>query len=118
MILVNKSTGSVIAGRVRVAKSFAHRLCGLMGQRHFNSGTALVLQPCKQVHTFFMRFSIDVLFLDGHGTVLTALFMPPGRVSPYVRAARMVVELPAGITTATGTAENHILQLIEQEGWE
>ncbi|KJS10621.1 MAG: hypothetical protein JL56_12300 [Desulfotomaculum sp. BICA1-6] len=117
MILVNKSTGSVIADQVEVAESFARRLRGLMGRGSFPEGSALVLEPCRQVHTFFMRFPIDVIFVNGRGAVLHVMTdVPPRRISPYVRGAQKVVELPAGTLIATDLGKDHILQLIEREG--
>jgi len=118
MLLINKSTGLVVAQRVEMAISFTRRLKGLLGRSFFPPGSALMLQPCRQVHTFFMRFPIDVIFLDQRGTVLTVLVMSPGRVSPYVSKAQMVVELPAGTAAATGITEDHELKLMEQEGRE
>ncbi|MCL6612984.1 MAG: DUF192 domain-containing protein [Peptococcaceae bacterium] len=72
-----------------------------MGGKSMPAGSALVLSPCGMVHTFFMRFPIDVVFLDPAGRVLRVIHeMPPFRVSPYVKEARTVVELPGG--TAKG----------------
>jgi len=117
--MFNKSTGSVIADRVEVADSFARRLRGLMGRSSFPEGAALVLEPCRQVHTFLMRFPIDVIFVDGRGAVLhTMAEVPPRRVSPYVRGAQKVVELPVGTLMATGTKKGQILQIIERGGCE
>lgn len=97
MQLVNLRTGEIIAGRVKKADSFCSRLVGLMGKKSMPEGSALVLKPCKSVHTFFMRFSIDVAFLDQGGRVLHVITeMPPFRVSPYVKEAWTVVELPGG----------------------
>jgi hypothetical protein len=71
----------------------------------FPIGTALVIVPCKQVHTFFMHFAIDVLFVDADFRVVEALpQLCPNRVSPYIKNARRVIELPPGTIAASGIA--------------
>ena len=57
---------------------------------------AFVLQPCRQVHTFGMRFPIDVAFCDPSGTVLHTTCLPPRRVSRVVWKAGFVIEARAG----------------------
>ncbi len=117
MILVNKSTGTVLAERAQPARSFGRRLLGLMGRKQLPQGTALVLSPCRQVHTCFMRFPIDILFLDRRGVILkTLLRLAPWKMSPYVRGARQVIELPSGVIAATATAEGQTIDLIDREG--
>lgn len=84
----------------------------------FPAGTALLLLPCKQVHTFFMRFPIDVLFIDDQFRVLkTVEYLYPYRISPLVGQARAVIELPPGTITATGTTRNDRLNLVNREVW-
>ncbi|MBI2835244.1 MAG: DUF192 domain-containing protein, partial [Acidobacteria bacterium] len=53
-----------------VAATPFSRMIGLLARRSLDEGDGLVLQPCSMVHTWFMRFAIDVIFLDRHGTVL------------------------------------------------
>ncbi|MHB8158866.1 MAG: DUF192 domain-containing protein [Desulfocucumaceae bacterium] len=97
MLLVNNQTGDVIADRAKIAGSFPGRLRGLLGKKTMSPGSALVLRPCRSIHTFFMKFYIDVIFLDRRGVVLHLIrSMPPSRLSPLVRGALTVVELPGG----------------------
>lgn len=59
--------------------------------------SSLVLMPCSQVHTFFMRFNIDVIFLDRESRVkLVIEDMPPWRISRLVWGSRVAVEMPGG----------------------
>lgn len=117
MFLVNKSTGVVLAERVQSAHSFGRRLLGLMGKKQLSAGSVLVLSPCRQIHTCFMRFPIDILFVDGRGVVLKALpRLAPWRMSPHVPGTRRVFELPAGVIAATATTEGQIIDLIDREG--
>ena len=68
-----------------------------MGRPPLQPGEGLWIRPCQQVHTQFMRAAIDVVFLDAEGRVLRVLpAMRPWRVSPFLRAAREVLELAAG----------------------
>lgn len=97
MKIVNTRTGEIIAWDAMEAVGFFGRLKGLMGKNSMPAGSALVLKPCNSIHTFFMRFSTDILFLDRVGKVVRLIReMPPARVSPIVRGAAVVMELPGG----------------------
>jgi uncharacterized protein len=61
-----------------------------------------LLSPCNGVHTFGMRFPIDVIFLDRDDRVVRVAALPPGRAIPWVRGSRRALELPAGTTEAAG----------------
>lgn len=72
-----------------------------MGSADLLPGEALVIEPAAQVHTFFVRFPIDVVFCDDDWTVMHVVSpMARRRVSRWVRGARFVVELRAGSATA------------------
>lgn len=82
--------------RVRVARSFGARLVGLLGRRALPADQALLLVPCNNVHTFFMRFAIDVVFLDREGVVLAIVpRLAPWRIAA-ARRAYACLELAAG----------------------
>ena len=53
-----------------IAETFAQRAVGLIGRRNLPPGTGMLITRCNCVHTFFMRFPIDVTFLDRHGKVI------------------------------------------------
>jgi uncharacterized membrane protein (UPF0127 family) len=68
-----------------------------MGRKELPAGRALWIEPCNSIHMFFMRFAIDVLFLDREGKVKRVMLrLRPWRISPIVFGARCVIELPAG----------------------
>lgn len=103
-MLFNLSKQIVLAEHVEIAASFWPRLMGLMGRAGLEDGSALVLKPCNSVHTCFMRFKIDVLFLSGGLQVLhLEPSMLPYRFSKFVKGAVQVIELPAGTIAKTGT---------------
>jgi uncharacterized membrane protein (UPF0127 family) len=85
--------GDVLA-TAEVAASAKARRRGLLGRDDLDG--ALVLRPCRNVHTFGMRFPIDVAFCDSSGTVLHTCTMTPWRVSRVVPRAAFVVEARAG----------------------
>lgn len=77
---------------------------GLMGKRELPAGFGLLLKNESAIHTFGMRVSIDVVYLDAHATVLRVTnAMPPTRVGPLVRGVRDVLELPTGTLAQTQT---------------
>lgn len=93
--LLLPARGLVIAERLVFARSAAGRIRGLIGTESFQAGTGLVLKT-RQVHTFGMRYAIDVVFCSGDWRVLHVVRdMPPRRISRVVIRARYVVELPA-----------------------
>ncbi len=113
-MLVNLSNQAVLATDLEIADSFWPRFCGLMGRRGLGPGKGLVLKPCNSVHTWFMHFSIDVLFLDQN---LQAVHMekslPPFRFSKIIRGAVLVVELLPGTLEATRTKIGDYLEINE-----
>ena len=97
---------------VRVADTWWGRLRGLLGRPPLKAGEGLLIVPCRGVHMFGMRYPIDVAFLDRAGRVVALCHrLPPGGRSPYVRAARSALELPAGTLAAAGITEGDMLTL-------
>lgn len=96
-VAVNATRGAVLADKVERADDAASRSKGLLGRDGLGPGEALWIVPCPMIHTFFMRFAIDVLFLDRALTVRRVIEdMKPWRLSPWVFTARSVLELPGG----------------------
>ena len=85
--------GDVLAS-VEIPVGPLARARGLLGRDTFEG--ALILRPCRQVHTFGMRFPVDVAFCDRSGVVLRATTLPPWRVSRVVWRSGFVVEATAG----------------------
>jgi len=97
---VEADSGHVLVPELEIARTGWSRFVGLMGRRDLPGGAGLWIEPCNSIHMFFMRFAIDVLFLDREGRVKRVLLrLRPWRVSPIVFGARTVVELPAGTLT-------------------
>lgn len=86
----------------QVATSLLSRAVGLLGRSSLPAGNGLLLQPCQSIHTFFMRFPIDVIFLNGDGRIIHIIErMGPNRVSRIVLKARCALEMPAGTVSGT-----------------
>lgn len=108
-------TGSILANRVAVASTRAQRAIGLLGRTHLEVGEALWITPCHGVHTWFMRFSIDVIALDARGVVVdTVSMMKPWRIRLPRPGASTVLELPAGTLLTMPPVMGH---RIEIEAW-
>lgn len=104
-MLRNITNGAVLARDLEIADTFFRRLRGLMFRRRLGPGHALLLSPCNSIHTCFMRFAIDVLFLDyEHRIVHIAHSVPPFRLVFPVRDAVFVLELAAGTAADTCAA--------------
>jgi uncharacterized protein len=81
------------------------RLVGLLGRSGLAAGEGLHILPCKSVHCWFMRFPIDVIYLDREQRVVkTVPTLRPFRFSWGGRGAHSVLELPAGAIAATDTS--------------
>jgi uncharacterized membrane protein (UPF0127 family) len=96
-------TGACVAERLRVAATHWTRLRGLLGTRELPMGDGLWIKPCRQVHMFGMHYPIDVVFLDDANRVVGLTErLRPWRVSPLVKTAASVIELPAGTIAQAG----------------
>lgn len=110
MALINKTRNTILAENVVVADRLLPRAKGLLGRQEFKKGEGLILRPCNSVHTFFMRFPIDVLFMDRNNRVVkTIAVLKPFRASPVYFSASWTIELPAGTISATGTIAGDII---------
>lgn len=99
----NVRADAVLAGHLELAADSKSRRRGLLGRDHFEAGAALVIAPCSSVHTFFMRFAIDVLFIRRDGTVVKCVRdLPPWRIA-LAPGAYAVIEFPAGTLQGSHT---------------
>ena len=95
--LLNTSNNEVLATQVSKATSFKDRLVGLLGHEALDQGEALWISNCNSIHTFFMRFPIDVIFVDKALKVKNVYYgIKPWRVTFPLFGANSVFELAAG----------------------
>jgi uncharacterized protein len=104
-------TGQTIATKVETADDAASRSKGLLGRDYLPEGAGMWIVPCPMIHTFFMAFPIDVLFLDRAMKVVRVIEdLKPWRVSPWVFSAHSVLELKGGSLKGR-VAPGHRLEL-------
>jgi uncharacterized membrane protein (UPF0127 family) len=105
-------TGLIMADRVTVASRHIERAIGLLGRSHLEVGEALWIKPCNGVHTWFMRFSIDLIAMDANGVIVDAVSMlKPWRLRLPRPGAHSVLELPAGTLLNARTKVGHKMQI-------
>lgn len=105
----------VLADRAGIADTSSKRRTGLLKHSRLEPGEGLWIAPTEGVHTFFMKFPIDVLFLNRKKKVLKVRAnMAPSRIALSLRA-HSVLELPAGTAEATGTVAGDVLNFEKYE---
>ena len=89
--------------KIRIANTFWSRLIGLLSRSSLGADEGLLITPCASIHTFFMRFTIDLVFLDADGRVLgLAERVKPYKVRFAPKGTRSVLEIAEGNACATG----------------
>jgi len=107
MRIVNKTKNTVLAVNAVLADTPFTRIKGLLGKKALKEGEALIIKPGNSIHTFFMYFPIDVLFLDKNNRVIAAIAsLKPFRFSPVYFRAIFVLELPADTIQSTSTQKD------------
>ena len=110
-VLRNERTGETLAAALEAFFDSASRRRGLLGRNQLAPGCAAILAPCNSVHTFFMRFPIDVLFVRRDGFVTKVCpDLKPWRAAVALRAFA-AIELAAGATRTAGTRPGDRLHL-------
>jgi uncharacterized membrane protein (UPF0127 family) len=95
-MIIHARTGMSIATSIERAVTRATRRRGLLGRDGLEPGTAMILEPCAAVHTAFMRFALDLLFVDREGYAVKIMRdVPPWRMA-FAPRAHAVVEMAAG----------------------
>lgn len=100
--IVDRSTAAPVCDRCIVAERMLSRMRGLLGRDGLEAGEGILLRPAPSIHTWFMRFPIDAVFLDGDLRVVRVVAeMRPWRMASQ-RGARAVLELAAGEAARRG----------------
>jgi uncharacterized membrane protein (UPF0127 family) len=108
---VQKREGGVVCERCTIADSAPRRMRGLLGRRNLDSSEGILLRPAGSIHTFFMRFAIDAVFLDRDGRVVrVAEHLGPWHAAG-ARGARAVLELRAGESARRGIGTGDLLEV-------
>ena len=109
--VVNATRGTLLAERLESAHTGPSRRKGLLGRKGLEPGGGLWIVPCESVHTFFMQFPIDLVYLDRKHTVKKVRnSVGPWRLSGCL-SAKSVLELPAGTIRETLTERGDTLEI-------
>jgi hypothetical protein len=111
MVLVNATKKTIVSDNCHFANSVLKRMIGLLNRGQLGRGEGLLLDRCYGIHTFGMRFPIDVLFLDKDLLVIRAVkALPPYRTC-VVKKSVFVLEVPTGALDASRTTEGDQIQI-------
>jgi uncharacterized membrane protein (UPF0127 family) len=112
MRLERVSDNQVIVRELRMADNFFTRAKGLLGTKELPEGHGLLIRPCNSVHMLWMSYAIDVVFLSKAMEVVRVIpELKPWRLSPVVKGAYQVLELPEGTISRTGLVPGNKLVL-------
>lgn len=112
MKLTNQTRNIILADKLDVADNFLSRATGLLNRKELKAGEGLLIRPCNSVHSLFMRFAIDVLFVDKQNKIVKIIpFFKPFRLSGLYSTAFFVIELPAGTAQSSNTQPGDSLAL-------
>jgi hypothetical protein len=107
----NHTRNTLLATAMEVADSAPKRNKGLLGRKFFPTGEGLWIIPCQSVHTFFMQFPIDLVYLDRKNGIRKLRYnVPPWRMSACF-SAHSIIELPSGTIQQTRTCCGDILEI-------
>ena len=108
-VTLKRENGDLVCDRCVVADSPVSRMKGLLGRSELRSGEGLLLRPASAIHTFFMRFPIDAVFLDRDWRIVgIADGVAPWRTAGR-KGAKAVLELPAGESARRGLRPGDLL---------
>ena len=114
ILVRNQTRNTVLADSAEVADTSAKRRTGLLKHDRLEPGQGLWIVPCESVHTFFMKFPIDLVYLDRKHKVRKVRHrMAPWRMSVCL-SAHSILELPCGMLEVSGTRPGDQLQIQEQ----
>lgn len=104
MRILNVTRGAELASDGREPRGFWGRMVGLLGRSSLLPGEALILRRCNSIHTAFMRFPIDVAYVNRSDQVVKVCpNVKPFRLSAIWRGGSAVIELPTGVLASTQT---------------
>jgi uncharacterized protein len=117
-VLENTRTGEVLARSLAGAFARKDRNRGLLGRTAFERGEGLLIAPCSSVHTWFMKFAIDVIFVARDGRVRKIARAVPAWRLAWGLGSFAVVELPAHVASATEVGDTLMIYLASNPEFE
>jgi|LSQX01.1.fsa_nt_gb uncharacterized membrane protein (UPF0127 family) len=111
-VVVNTTKGTTLASSAKLATTYGERRQGLLGRSSLEEGEGLIIRPCKGVHSFGMKFPIDVAYVSKDGEILHIISpLHPNRLGPLMLRAAWILELPQGVLSKTETCPGDILAI-------
>jgi hypothetical protein len=105
MEIINVSKGTTLAQNILIADTPLKRIIGLIGRKQLAKDEALIIRSCNSIHTLFMGFPIDVLFVSSKNKIIfLKTHLQPWQVTPIFWQAEFVIELPAGAVQNSNTS--------------
>ena len=112
MLKVEKNDGTLISNKILNYDSFFKRALGLMFKTRDANYDGIMLSPCSNIHTFFMRMEIDCFFLSRGNKILKIIWrMKPSRVSGFIKDCHSVLELAPGVAEENSLVEGEYLNI-------
>jgi uncharacterized membrane protein (UPF0127 family) len=112
MRVVNITRNTEVATHAEVAASGIKRSKGLLGRKSLSRGGGMWILPCEAVHTFFMQFPLDLIYLDrNHCVKKVRSSVSPWRVSACF-SAHSVLELPSGTIRESQTQVGDSIEIV------
>lgn len=109
---LTQTNGEVICHKMAVATNIFSRMLGLMFSKDLPECDGFLLSPCNSIHTFFMRYSLDILFLDKDFKIVKVIYgLSPWRMTWVYLKSRHVLEMKAG-TLKLGLRHGEVLEAI------
>jgi uncharacterized membrane protein (UPF0127 family) len=103
----------LLSGNIKSADTFLMKLFGLVFSAPLRESEGLLINNCSSIHTFWMRYPIDVLFLDsGNGVLRFFEDLKPFRVTPFIRGAAKTIELKSGSVRACSLKTGDCLKFV------
>ena len=113
VLVRNQTRGTVLGDAVELADTSAKRRTGLLKHERLAPGTGLWIVPCESVHTFFMKFAIDLVYVDRKNRVRKVRHAVPAWRLSACLPAHSILELPAGTARQTGTVRGDELIFVK-----
>ncbi|HSA06720.1 MAG TPA: DUF192 domain-containing protein [Candidatus Gastranaerophilales bacterium] len=102
MKVINKTANNVLVEKLEIANNSFLRMKGLLGRKSMEEGEGLHIIPCNNIHSWFMKFEFDAIFIDKKNKIKFLIEkMPPNGGVKFCFSAYSVIELPAGAIAKT-----------------
>lgn len=113
-VVVNTTKGTTLASSAEFATTYSQRRQGLLGRSSLEEGEGLIIRPCKGVHSFGMKFPIDVAYVSKDGKVIHTISpLFPNRLGLLMLRAAWILELPQGVLLRTETILGDMLAILQ-----